>query len=78
MKPTIHIRSDEFDRAREAAGLVSVADLARAMRLHPTSVARTLKGESQVGSDFVAGALAAFPDTSFAALFSVQAAPVPA
>lgn len=75
MKPTIHIRAAEFDRAREAAGLTSTADLARAMRMHPTSVGRTLKGEHDVSSDFVAGALAALPDLTFDHLFAVAAQP---
>ena len=79
MKPTIRIRGESFDRAREAAGLASTADLARAMRMHPTSVGRTLKGEHEVGTDFVAGALAALPDYTFDHLFVVaRPASVPA
>lgn len=69
--PTIRIRPDNLSIARAAAGLDSDAALAHAMGLHSTSVARTLKGEAQLGATFIAALLAAFPGLGFDQLFEV-------
>lgn len=74
MKPLIRIRHDHLALVRAATGLTTTAALAKAMKVHPTTVARTLKGEAQLGSDFIAAVLAAFPGVPFDQLFAVESA----
>lgn len=66
----IRIKTDQLDLAQRAAGMATTAELARAMGLNKTSVARALRKE-QAGQDFVTGAHKAFRLLHFDDLFRV-------
>lgn len=71
--PTIRIRLDNLSIARATAGLNSDTALAQVMGLHPTTVKRTLTGQAQLGTAFIAALLATFPGVGFDRLFEVGA-----
>lgn len=71
-RATIHVRTEQLRKYRAVAKVSSIAALARRMEVHPTTVSRTLSGQSQLGVEFIAGLLGAFPELQFGDLFAVE------
>lgn len=71
---TIRIRYDNLALVRAAAGLVSNGALAQRMGVAPSTVSRTLSGQSALGVPFIAGIMATFPGVPFGELFAVEPA----
>lgn len=68
MPGTITLRVNQLDKHQRGAGW-NCSELARRMGLHRTTLSRVVRGQLGVGTDFIAGALAAFPHLKFEDLF---------
>ena len=70
--PRIHTKV--FDIAAQR-GFATSRALADAMGLHESQISRVKRGESEIGEQFIRGALQAFPDLSLDDLFTVDREP---
>lgn len=69
--PTIRLRRRAYHDACFERELFTPSAQARAMGITPSSVWRVMESLSLPGVPFIAGALRAFPDLTFADLFEI-------
>lgn len=72
MNTTIKLRTEPLSRYRKIAKLTTDAELAKAMKVHTTTVWRTVNGKSGLTITFIEGMLNAFPALSFGDLFCIE------
>lgn len=70
--PTIRIRDDQLAKYRAVADLKTDTALAERMKVHPTTVTRTLSGDAQLTTGFIAKLLGAFHGLELSDLVAVE------
>jgi transcriptional regulator with XRE-family HTH domain len=72
MASRITVRLDVLAKYRRIAGLQSDAEFAKRIGVNRSQVGRIVRGESRIGTRFIAGCLDAFGVENFADLFAVE------
>jgi hypothetical protein len=70
-KPQIHLKVDFLQKIQREKD-INETKLAAIIGVNPSQLYRAKKGECKVGVDFIAGALAGFPDLRFDDLFFIR------
>ncbi len=65
------LQTTVFEVARQR-GVPSDRALARAMKIDPGTICKVRQGKRSISPEFITGALRAFPDLTFADLFTVE------
>lgn len=65
------LRRDKLDELRRAHGIKSEAQLARLLRVSPTTLWRVSNRAVAPGNEFIAAVLTAFPSAQIGQLFEV-------
>lgn len=70
--PTIRIRGDQLAKYRAVADLKTDTALAERMKVHPTTVSRTLSEDARLTTEFIEKLLGAFPGLELSDLVAVE------
>ncbi|NAE18282.1 helix-turn-helix domain-containing protein [Enterococcus hirae] len=62
---TIRLRPEQLRAHRDSAGIATDKELARQLRMDPTSVSRIVNGAMQPGPQFIAGVISVFGHGGF-------------